>query len=557
MVVSASAAGHAAWEPGEEELGRRFLYSNLGIDRRVELEISPGDNNRSLGDVEPLLRAEALTKSFGGVKALRGVDLSVAPGTIHGIVGANGSGKSTFVKILAGYHQADAGSVRVRGEEIDPAREHGHAGFRFVHQDLALIPELSVSENLALLGADSGSLLRATHGGRERDEAQKLLDEYGLPINAAAPLSRLSPSQRTMVAVIRALGRDPGAIDLLVLDEVTATLPPNEVAELFKSLRKLPKTGASVLLVSHHIEEILDICDRVSVFRDGEVVAELEATETDDRGLIELITGQDVQDVLVEQADSPGRRPVLAVHGVDAKGLEDLSFEVHDREIVGIASTDPFAGSRLLRLIYGLERRRGGTVALNGEEISPRRGPSEISQMGISLVANRLEGGIPDFSLRENLTLNGLDGFVRHGVLSGRAERSAVTGLIERFSIVPKNGEATFATLSGGNQQKAILAKSMRLNPVVLLLDDPTQGVDVGAKGALHDILRESATDGLSVLINSTDHEELCSLCHRVIALKNGRINGILHAGELTPANILDCCYRSAPDAAAANGREL
>jgi ribose transport system ATP-binding protein len=504
-----------------------------------------------------LLEVRGLTKAFGGVRALRGVDIDVRPGSIHGIVGANGSGKSTFVKILAGYHRPDEGTVRVRGEEIDSSREHGHPGFRFVHQDLALIPELSVAENINLLGTGSTAgiaALKATHGSKETAEAQRMIDGFGLDIDASSPLGRLSPSQRTMIAVIRAMGRDPGDIDLLVLDEVTATLPPNEVEDLFASIRRLPATGASVLLVSHHIEEVLSICDQISVFRDGSIVAALEATETDDRGLIELITGQSIQEIFGEKPDAPGRKPVLSVRKFDAAGLNQIDLDVHDREIVGLASIDPFVPSRFLRALYGIEHRRGGEVLLNGTEVPARFHPTQISRLGISLVANRLEAGIPDFKLRENLTLNDLRPLFRAGRLSRDAERELGDELIERFGIVPHNTEADFATLSGGNQQKAILAKSMRLHPALLLLDDPTQGVDVGAKGALHDILREAAADGLAVLVNSTDHEELCTICHRVIALKNGRVNGVLHAGELTPANILDSCYRSAGDAVAEPG---
>jgi ribose transport system ATP-binding protein len=506
--------------------------------------------------IEPLLELSGLSKAFGGEQALIDAGMELRHGEIHALVGANGSGKSTLVKILAGYHGADGGAIRLAGRELDLASLGGVAGFRFVHQDLALIPEMTVAENLGLQ-ASGGTPLAAIMPRFERREAaalQPLIDSQELPFRATTPVADLSPADRTMVAVLRAFTQSDEPIRLLVLDEVTASLASREVKRVFELIRRLRSSGVSVLFVSHRIEEILTLCDRVTVLRDGRTVAHKSIAETSELDLIRLITGQEPQELYPELPPSR-RRAILAAEHIGGGRIDDVSFALHEGEILGLASLDPAESSGVLRLIYGSTQLDEGAVAVDGQHVTRRSDPHTMSGLGVSLVADRLEGGIQPFSVRENLTLNDVGSVVRRWILDPRQERRAAKTLIHDFKISPKDPDALLSVLSGGNQQKTVLAKSMRLDPRVLLLDDPTRGVDVGAKAVIFALIREAAERGLAVLLASTDFEELSGLCHRVLVLKGGHATAVLEQQALTTHNILELCYRGA-NGGPANGSD-
>ena len=488
-----------------------------------------------------LLEIHSLSKTFGGEQALVDAHLTLDRGEIRGLVGANGSGKSTLVKLLAGYHTADAtpSSIKVDGQEVDPEHDRGISGFRFIHQDLGLVPELSVRDNLAIDPSPFGALLRPLRLKSERRQAQRLIDDYGLTFSPRTLVRDLGASDRTMVAVMRAL-RDEEHAKVLVLDEMTATLPPNDIDRVLAVVRRLHHCG--VLFVSHRMEEVLGLCDTVTVLRGGRVVGDVTTAQTSENELVELITGRPVGQ-LYPHVDPPKREPVLVVNGLSGAGLRDVDLTVHRGEIVGLASLDPVQPSSLLRLIYGDAQRIEGDVRIGSVNTGPGWGPTRTMDLGVNLVTDRLVSAVPSFTLRENLTFGDLRGISGRWHLNGRAERLLAAELIDSFGIVPAGPNGIFAGLSGGNQQKAVLARSMRLAPKLLLLDDPTRGVDIGAKAVIYRILRDATQTGLAVLIASTDFEELASLSYRVITLKDGRVNGVLEGAACTEDHVLEQCY--------------
>jgi len=522
------------------QVGNSQQPMRRGVGQSGPPSSPPGAARRSAPSADaPVLELRSISKSFDGEHALRNVDLSIPTGQIRGLVGANGSGKSTLVKILAGLYEPDGGEIIVDGEAVDPARDRGIQGFRFIHQDLALIDDLTVAENLAL-DHSRPRLLRPLRLAREARAIAALLKSYDLDFGPHADVGSLSAVQRTMLAVVRAFRRADSEPRVLVLDEVTAPLPPHETSILFEQISRLEY--ASTIFVSHRIEEVLNHCAAVTVLRDGQVVGDVATSSLTPEDLVHLIIGREPAE-LFPSLHSPGRTPVLATSELSGSGIEDLTMEVHAGEIVGLASLNPHDGSKTLRLLCGGSRRTGGTISIGGVPAPPNLKPAMAADMGISLVSDRLESGIPAFSLRENLTLNSVRDFARGGVLHTREERRYVVELIQQYEIRPSRPEIPFSALSGGNQQKAILAKSMCTNPKLLLLDDPTRGVDVGARALLYAAVRAAADDGLSVLISSSELEELCGLCHRVIVLRDGRPNGELSAEHLDPGRLLQRCY--------------
>jgi ribose transport system ATP-binding protein len=495
-------------------------------------------------DSPAALELRALSKTFGSVRALADVDLTLGYGEIRALLGANGSGKSTLIKLLAGYHRpdGDAALILVDGSPVDPTEGHGIEGFRFIHQDLALIDDLTVAENVDLIDQDRPLFGRIDQRA-ERSTVGEEIERVGLDVRPDDLVRDLSPSQRTMVAVIRAFRRSRGDAKVLVLDEVTASLPPTEVNLLRDSIRRIE--GVAVIFVSHRLEEVLDICDSVTVLRDGRVVSEGPIGDYDEERLVHEITGREPQS-LYPYRPEPRSDSVLRVRGLKGAGIEDVDLEVHAGEIVGLASLDAGEGAAVLRLIYGDVERSAGDIEVAGSSLPRRADPRAASRIGLSLVADRHEGGIPNFTIRENLMLNGLEEAVEGPVVSKKAERRISAGLIERFGVRTDGSESRLDMLSGGNQQKVVIAKSIRMDPRVLLLEDPTRGVDIGSKATIYEIVREAAAEGTGVLMCSSEFDEICGLCHRVIVLSGGRDREVQQGPTLTPDVLLERCFRVA-----------
>jgi ribose transport system ATP-binding protein len=507
-----------------------------------------GHRPMSSTSTDALLDLTGLTKSFGGAKALSGVDLRIAPGEVHGLLGQNGSGKSTLLKVLAGFHEPDEGVLRVRGEVVDLPLAPGafrELGLAFVHQDLALVPALSVTENLIVsrLAGRGASRIR---WGAENRRAAEVLDRYGLTgIDPEAPVARLTQMQRALLAIVRAveeLRADDHAAPLLVLDEPTAFLPRTGIDRLFSLVRGIVAEGGSVLFVTHDLDEVRELCDQVTVLRDGRRAGTLDvaATSTDD--LVELIIGHRLErrsHTSVERVAGPVRLRAQAVAGAV---VQDIDLEVRAGEVLGVTGLIGSGFDELAHVLFGSRPGRG-SIDLEGETRDLARfQPRDAIALGVSFVpADRAsDATIPRLSVTDNVTMTTL-GEHRAGLGLSRGRMEARTQeLGEQFAVTPNRPDLDLASLSGGNQQKAVLAKWLQVDPRVLLLDQPTQGVDVRAREQIFAAIRTVAAGGTAVLCASADYDELASLCDRVLVLARGRIVLELTGPDLTKDDIAE-----------------
>jgi ribose transport system ATP-binding protein len=490
-----------------------------------------------------VLRIEHLSKTFPGQVALSDVSVTIDAGEVHALVGQNGSGKSTLIKVLSGYHQPDPGDSEAwaNGEPLTLGDGHAAstAGIRFVHQDLGLVGSLSATENIALtVGYQVG------RGGRIRwrDEVRRTREALAIlglaDIDVRAPISNLPPSQRTAVAIARALvGWEEGA-HLLVLDEPTATLPGDDVHRLFEVVHRLKERGLSIVYVSHHLDEVFELADRVTVLRDGRLAATVPVSELDHHRLVELIVGHRVETTTATESHVSGQ-PLLTVRGLRGGTVHGIDFDVHAGEIVGLAGITGSGREHVLALIAGQIPREDGDVVLAGTPLNNYQ-PRHAIRTGIAFVpAERaVRGTVAPMTVRENMTITDVDRFFRGGRLKRRAELDETREWIDRLAIKTASTEALIGSLSGGNQQKVMFAKALRLAPKLLLLDEPTQGIDIGAKEQIHKLVDSAGEAGVATLVESTDTDELVRLCHRVIVLTDGRVRATLVGGHIATERI-------------------
>jgi ribose transport system ATP-binding protein len=493
------------------------------------------------------LQARAVSKTFGGVRVLDSLDLDIAAGEVHALLGQNGSGKSTFIKILSGFHRPEAGaSAYVRGLplELGSSTSAYERGCRFVHQDLGLIDSISVLDNMFLRSGFPSRL--GTVRGREAVRlARRALAELGADIDPRRELGSLRPIMKTIVAIGRALLTDENApTRLLVFDEPTASLPTGEVDLLFRTIRRVSEMGIGVLYVTHRFSEVFDISNRVSVLRDGVRIATRETATLTRRELGQLVVGTEIDDALEQSAEPRlarvGVRPALSVGHLSGPLLDSVSFDMAAGEILGFVGLAGSGAETILGGIFGAVPGFTMQAWLNGEPIKHHTPRGLISKRVAYMPPNRqVAGAFVELSARENLTIAGLKSCSRFGTIRARAERRDAEEWSRRLDLRPAGDmELEFARFSGGNQQKLLFGKWLRTNPAVFLLDEPTQGVDVGAKAALHRRLRQAAGSGMAIAVSSTDLEELAGLCDRVMVLRDGRIVAELHGSRLTADRI-------------------
>lgn len=488
----------------------------------------------------PKLLLEGLTKTFQGQRALNEVKFELRAGEIHCLLGQNGSGKSTLIKVLAGYHSPEPGwTATVSGTPFDlgssaAARD---LGLRFIHQDLALIDELSVYDNLALGSEYSGRFwLSERH---ERRRAKEIFAKYGVDIDVSAPLGKLDAASRTMTAIVRALHHGDAARGILVLDEPTASLSEVGKDHLFAMLRDVKAQGGTLLYVTHRLHEVFELADRVTVLRDGRSVATREVKELDHDSLVELILGRPVE-TFYPEPPTPGKDTVLEVSGLRGGGIKDFSCTVMANEIVGVVGLAGSGVEDIPKLIFGAGNREAGEFKLDGIPCTPGS-PWEAIRAGFAFVPGDRKrlGGVAEWTLRENLTLPKILGRGPLRWLARRHEARDVAPLLGQLAVKPSDTEARFSSLSGGNQQKIMIARWLRCGARAYLLDEPTAGVDVGAKTAIYNALRGVASDGAAVLMATSDLEEACAVCDRVYVIHDGRVEVVLNGDRLTVDNLL------------------
>jgi ribose transport system ATP-binding protein len=485
------------------------------------------------------LHIRHLSKRFPGVQALDDVELRVRGGTIHALLGHNGCGKSTLVKILAGFHAPAAGFVATLDAEpfkLGSAEDAERCGLRFVHQELGLIHELGAVDNIGLALGYRRSRLGAISWRRQSRLTAELLSGFGIDVDPARPLGRATPVERTAVAIVRALaGSTPGR-GLLVLDEPTAALPAREVDQLFRLISRVRDSGTPVLMISHRIDEVMSVADEATVMRSGRVIWTGPADKMSVRGFAALIGGDDsvTDDVPVgdpqvarRTIDPPEpRTTVLAVRDLVGRYLRGVDVDVQRGEVVGVAGLLGSGREELPYVVAGaLVAGVSGTIVI-GDSLMAEPGINEAQARGVALVpADRAtEGIIGAFTVRENVSLVALPRLVRARTLLRRREQSFARRWLAALGADPAAIERPVSTLSGGNQQKAILARLLSVGPKLLVLSEPTAGIDIGARRAIYQELRQRAEDGLSVLMSSSDTDDLVAACDRVVVLRDGEI---------------------------------
>ncbi|GAA3896959.1 ATP-binding cassette domain-containing protein [Microbacterium invictum] len=476
----------------------------------------------------PLLRITDLVKAFPGLTALDRVNLDVHAGEIVSVVGHNGSGKSTLVKILAGVYTSDGGSV-------DLARG---TGVHFIHQDLALIDELTAAENLTLMQGDGAAALRPYRGRAKSAHARKSISRFGPPFDVDVPIRRLTPAQRAVVAISRALEGWEHSANVLVLDEPTESLHRSEVEVLFEAVRRLAAGGTGIIFVSHRLDEVLSLSDRIVVLRDGRKVADDPVADVDESRLITLITGSEALAARTRRgADhAASATPVVRIRGLRGGSVEHLDLDLHPGEIVGIAGVLGSGREAVPSLLYGASAGTADEFTVSGEPYESRS-PARSLARGLAFVpGDRGRVGIVrEMTARENLTLPQLKTLRGPaGSLSTRRERTESAQLLAEYDVRPPRTEQRIALFSGGNQQKIVMARALRDKPVVLLLDEPTQGVDIGAKATLYAAIEQGAAAGAAVVVSSSDAKELLTVCDRVVVMREGRVAAVLSGADLT-----------------------
>src|ERR1700728_3470668 len=498
---------------------------------------------QSRADSAPILVAVGIEKAFDRTRALSGAELDVYSGEVMGLLGANGAGKSTLSKVISGQVIRDAGSITLRGRPLNlrTAREAIQHGITMVMQETSLAPDLSVLENvfLAELGRP-GMLSYRRLKRRAEDILERLGQKETLPLNREVRL--LSAAQRQLVEIAKALALNS---TLIIFDEPTASLSPPEVERLFQVMTKLKRAGHTLVFVSHRLEEVFAITDRVTVMREGRTVAKsLETASLTQAELIRLMVGQEMKTALIDgtkRSPTPSSRAVvLEVSNLSsAPGVRDVSFEVHQGEILGLGGLVGAGRSETVEAIFGLRPRQGGTLSLNGRQFAPRRAPEAI-RAGIGFVAEdrRVQAIVPDFSVRENLLLGHLAASRKFGL--GYSQRKLkVDELIQKLGLPAQRLDTNLLNFSGGMQQKIIIARWLLLEPSLLLLDEPTKGVDIGTRTSIYAMLRQVAETGVAIVVISSDFEELLSLCERIIVMSDGSSiadvpSGMLNEEKLT-----------------------
>ncbi|MGP3917449.1 sugar ABC transporter ATP-binding protein [Nonomuraea sp. 10N515B] len=486
-----------------------------------------------------MLVMKGIVKQFPGVRALDGVDLDVRAGEVHCLLGQNGAGKSTLIKVLAGVHQPDQGTIVFNGDQVRPSSpiDAIKLGFATIYQELDLVDGLSVAENI-FLGHEHGRF-GFVNRPAARKAAREVLERLGHPeIRPSTEVGRLSPAAKQVVSMARALSHDAR---LIIMDEPSAALAHDEVANLFRIIRELTAQGVAVVYISHRLEEIREIGDRVTVLKDGRTVAVgLPARDTPTTQIVSLMTGRNVEYVFPPRGGRTLGEEVLRVEGLTAPGVfRDVSFSVRAGEIVGLAGLVGSGRSEILEAVYGA-RPAAGRVLLEGRPV--RRGVVGTVRHGMGLAPEerKAQALILDQSVTANITLGTLPGFAKFGWIDRKRERSEAKRLSEMLDIRPPDPERPIRNLSGGNQQKAVLARWLLGGRKLLLLDEPTRGVDVGARAELYAVIHDLAERGIGVLLVSSEVPEVLGLADRVLVLREGTVIHQGDAADLDEHRVLD-----------------
>jgi ABC-type sugar transport system ATPase subunit len=509
---------------------------------------------------------EGISKTFPGVQALQDVSLEIYPGEVLGLVGENGAGKSTLMKILSGVYEPTEGTILLDGQPVtihDP-RQAQRLGISIIYQEFNLMPNLSVEENV-FVGREpnKGGVVR---WGALRNKTQGLLDQLGVHLNPKSIVRDLSVAEQQMVEIAKALSLNAR---LVIMDEPTSALTDTEVAALFRIIHGLKEQGLAVIYISHRLEEIFTICDRITVLRDGQLAGNLPIAEATPERIVRLMVGRPLGDLFrPEEAEQRSRElaerqpaPVLEVRGLGRTGtvqdaaaivLEGVSFSLRPGEIVGLAGLVGSGRTEIARAIFGADDFDRGEILVEGRQVTIRS-PRAAIRLGIGLVPEdrKLQALILGLALRENMALAILDRLSRFGIVRLGAERALARRMVEALRVRTPSIEQKVLNLSGGNQQKVVIAKWLALRPKILIMDEPTRGIDIGAKAEVHGLMHQLAADGVAILMISSELPEILGMSDRVLVMRQGRIAGELARSEATQEAIMALATGVSPETAA------
>lgn len=477
-----------------------------------------------------------ISKSFGGVQALKDVTLKVKKNEIHALVGENGAGKSTLMKILSGVYSPDSGVMKINGGEttIDSPQQGKEKGISIIYQEFSLVPHLSVAENIFLDELGESGII---HWDELYERAARVIEEVGFEINPRKEVGRLSVAYQQVVEICKALSRDA---KILILDEPTAVLAPSEIEILFDILRNLKSKGVAIIYISHRLEEIFALADKATVLKDGEVTGVVDPAVIEENDIIELMIGREISDMFPERKGEIGGE-LFRVEGLTNDKIKDITFSVKQGEVFGIAGLVGNGRTETARAIFGADSITGGKMFLEDRELKITS-PRQALKYGIGMLpeSRKEQGVILPMSVKENVTMTSLQKVMNWGILKRGKEDKIVKDLVDKLQIKTPGINTTVFNLSGGNQQKVSLAKWFGANCKLMIMDEPTRGVDVGAKIEIYKLINELAKQGLGIIMISSEMTEIIGLCDRAAVLHRGEISGILDKNELTEKNIMN-----------------
>ncbi len=489
---------------------------------------------------ESFIRFKDITKTFGGVVALKDVSLDVARGECHGLMGENGAGKSTLGKVLAGIHKPDSGEMSIDGKlyQFNSPRDAMDAGVAMVHQELAFCKDLSVAENLSM-GHYPRKLGVMVDKAEMARRARELLSKIGVSLDVSRPMQELSTAQEQLVQIAAAVGSGPR---IVIFDEPTSSLAEPDAQNLFKLIESLKEAGMTMIYVSHRMPELFRLCDKISVLRDGQYVGTLPRAEATQDAVVKMMIGRSVSEYFPQHVSGKAGEVVLRVNNLSSPGLfRDVNFEVRAGEIVGFAGLVGSGRSEIAKAIFGLDRSATGEVELNGKRL-PLGSTTASMAAGVGLVPEdrKRQGLVLDLPIRANVSLAILDrlrGAI--GMLKRRREEEVTGDYFGKLRVKASSMEAPPSSLSGGNQQKVVLAKWLARGGKLLIVDEPTRGVDVGAKAAIHALIDNLASQGLAVMLISSELPEVINLSTRILVMRDGRLAGELSRQEASQESVL------------------
>ena len=487
---------------------------------------------------EYILELSNITKRFGGVEVLHGVSFSLRPGEVHALLGENGAGKSTLIKLITGIHQPDGGEILLDGKQIhfNNPLESRHAGIAAIYQELSLCPDLNVAENI-FLGRQP-----TTFGGRIDwrklySEADRLLTSLGVHLDLKTKARNLSIAQMQSVEIARAFSLNAR---ILIMDEPTSSLTLDEVAELFGLVRRLRDEGTAIIFISHRLEELFEVADRVTVLRDGSYVDTRAVKYVTRDELIRLMVGRTISNLFPKQEVEPGEMALKVEHLSRTGTFEDISFELHRGEILGMAGLVGAGRTDVARALFGVEPPTSGSIQIEGQSVEITS-PQQAISLGLAYVPEdrQLHGLITAMDITSNISLPILKEYSRRGWLQDKAERAAAFSAAMQMEVRANSIWQIARTLSGGNQQKVVLAKWLSTKPRILILDEPTRGIDVGTKAAVHALMSKLAAEGLAILMISSELPEVLGMSDRIIVMHEGRMTGHFTRAEATQEKII------------------